>query len=85
MPRYEFICDHCGEETDLIVSFSEADKKQPCTGCGNKKGLSRVEMAGSAVINTKGGYQSGYVMGDGQRLPGTLKSKYKGTRAKKVK
>ena len=80
--KYEYTCSKCEGTTDLFVSLSECDKKQDCDLCGAEKALTRVECAGNVAMNPNGAFQFGYVMGDGQRLPGKTKQ---GPKAKRLK
>ena len=34
MPVYEYRCDSCGVESDVILPFSEAGKEMKCGWCG---------------------------------------------------
>ncbi len=37
VPLYEYVCEKCGAEEELLVSMSEADRdRQKCEICGGK-------------------------------------------------
>ncbi len=40
MPLYEFLCEKCGQATEMLISFKESDSELVCDECGGK--LKRV-------------------------------------------
>ena len=47
MPIYEYRCSKCGNEFELIKSFSEVNDKEKCKECGEdaQKIVSNVSIA----------------------------------------
>lgn len=62
MPLYEYICEACRHEFELIQKFSEKPEKT-CPACGKKKVIKKVSKAG---FQLKGGgwYADGYSKSD---------------------
>ena len=51
MPLYEFVCDECGQDFELLVGFSKADDAHKCPGCGGQqthRKVSSFAMGGSS-------------------------------------
>lgn len=44
MPVYEYQCRSCGMHFDLLVRFSELDKKPECPVCGSKETQKQISM-----------------------------------------
>lgn len=36
MPLYEYHCKDCGNKFEMLVNFSESDKKMKCPECGSE-------------------------------------------------
>ncbi len=59
MPTYDYLCDACGHELELIQSMSEAPKRK-CPACGKQK-LRRLIGAGGAILfKGSGFYETDY-------------------------
>lgn len=58
MPLYEYVCQTCRHEFELIQKFSEKPVRT-CPACGKKKVIKKVSIAG---FQLKGGgwYADGY-------------------------
>lgn len=57
MPIYEYICQECKKEFELIRPMSQADQPIPCTGCGGenvkkKLALFYAQSGGSSLAGT---------------------------------
>lgn len=55
MPLYEYHCDDCGDDFDLLVSFSQANEIQTCPGC--RSSHTRKKISRPAILG--GGSESG--------------------------
>ena len=47
MPVYEYICKHCGNESERLVPHVRADQPDPCASCGRddlRRRFSRVAV-----------------------------------------
>lgn len=46
MPVYEYRCEGCGEATDRILPYDDADEPGPCPSCGGelRRRFSRVAV-----------------------------------------
>jgi len=53
MPNYDFHCENCQHEYELIIPSEDRDKKQKCPACGKKK----VTRGVSAVKINYGGFK----------------------------
>jgi putative FmdB family regulatory protein len=54
MPIYEYVCQDCKQEFEVIRSFSQADAPIQCTACGGKDNKRKIsvffaESGGKAV------------------------------------
>ena len=54
MPIYEYVCQKCKHEFEVIRSMAQADESIPCTACGGKQvkrklSLFFAESGGKAV------------------------------------
>ena len=57
MPFYEYRCNDCGTEFEMLMRFSEADRRPECPSCESpktQKKLSAVASFGSASSDTGG-------------------------------
>jgi putative FmdB family regulatory protein len=58
MPLYEYRCNDCGTEFEMMMRFSEADRRPECPACESRKTqkkLSAVASFGSGSPDTGGG------------------------------
>ena len=82
LKNYDYKCPTCDFEGELLVDFEERDA-QLCpqsqlrdgefdVQCGwpGRTMLTRVEISGTASIDTKGGYQMKAIFGDGSKASG---------------
>lgn len=68
MPIYEYHCDHCQQDFEKLVSFSEANREPVCPICQSqqtRKKISKVAgfnqgSAGSAVYSGSCGSSGGF-------------------------
>ena len=52
MPLYEYRCHECGAEFEMMLRFSEADRRPACPKCESsqtQKKLSTVALSGTAT------------------------------------
>lgn len=61
MPMYEYRCEDCGENFEVIVRFADADKIQPCPNCGATRTFKKISA--TAAIGFSGGGGSAYSTG----------------------
>ena len=57
MPLYEYRCADCGNEFEMMMRFSEADRRPACPACESpktQKKLSAVASFGSAASDSGG-------------------------------
>lgn len=57
MPLYEYRCNDCGTEFEMMMRFSEADRRPECPFCESlktQKRLSAVASFGSASPDSGG-------------------------------
>lgn len=66
MPIYQFRCEQCAAETEVLCRFSETEGRQ-CSACEGK--LSRV-ISSIGFAAADHGYQMGVVLSSGQRVEG---------------
>lgn len=53
MPIYEYRCEHCDRSFDVLTSFAERDRKQPCPTCESTQ--TRVQVSSFAAIGAPEG------------------------------
>lgn len=57
MPLYEYRCNECGAEFEMMLRFSEADRRPVCPKCESsqtQKKLSSVASFGAATSGSTG-------------------------------
>ena len=67
MPIYEYKCEHCGQDCELLVNRS-AETKPACPGCGStelKKKISKPAASACACGGSCGGNCGGCGCGCG--------------------
>ena len=56
MPMYEYQCEKCGKDFDVLVkTMAESEKSQPCPHCQSKKTQRRQSVFGVATKTSGGG------------------------------
>ena len=63
MPMYEYICNNCGYENEIIQKYSEA-RLSTCPQC-NKDTFIRKTSLPSFHLKGGGWYKDGYTVGSG--------------------
>jgi len=58
MPLYEFRCTKCGEEFEMNLRFSEADKLPVCPKCASSKTRKKISKVASFVTTSSGSSSS---------------------------
>lgn len=59
MPLYEYRCEACGAQEEVLESFS-APSEHACTACGAVDGMHRQLSRAGFVLSGGGWYASGY-------------------------
>jgi putative FmdB family regulatory protein len=65
MPIYEYVCESCHREFNLLRPMSQADSPAPCEGCGHARTKRKLSLfsartgEGTAVAGTSGPSCSG--------------------------
>lgn len=68
MPIYEYVCQACGHETEILHGISEAPPKK-CPACGKPK-LSKMVSAAAFRLKGGGWYETDFKSGNKKNLVG---------------
>jgi len=60
MPRYEYVCEHCGERFERTRRIDERDNALFCPSCGEeaKREISNFAVGGGSSISSLGSVRS---------------------------
>lgn len=54
MPLYEYRCDKCGQEFEMNLRFSEADKLPACPKCKKPNAKKKISKVASFTVSGSG-------------------------------